>query len=133
MGQGRTTRATVAALPLGLDEVKRTLRHLIQANAGIPGAEIHDASSVDDDLAMDSMSFLALQVAVEERFGINCTPDEIVAAHSFAALATLVRDRAARAGTGSVTLLSRARRTARGKTATRRARENAKTRRQVRR
>jgi hypothetical protein len=43
---------------------------------------------------MDSMSFLALQVEWEETFAINCTPDEILAANSFAAIAELVRQRA---------------------------------------
>lgn len=79
-----------------LDEVKRTLRCLIESNAGIPAAEVDDESAVDADLAMDSMSFLALQVAVEETFGIDCTPDEILAANTFAAIAALVQERATR-------------------------------------
>jgi acyl carrier protein len=77
--------------------VKRILRRLIEHNAGIPAAEVDDQSAVDADLAMDSMSFLALQVAVEETFGINCTPDEILAANTFAAIAALVQERAAQA------------------------------------
>jgi len=92
-----TTRAAQAAGTLELHEVKRTLRRLIEDNAGIPGEEVGDDSSVDSELAMDSMSFLALQVAVEEAFAINCTPDEILAANRFAAIAALVHDRATRA------------------------------------
>jgi acyl carrier protein len=124
--QRRGTRhAAQAAAPLGLDEVKRTLRRLIEDNAGIPGAEIDDQSSVDDDLAMDSMSFLTLQVAVEESFGINCTPDEILAAKHFAAIAALVRDRTARVGAGRAASSSRARHTAPGKKAALHARQGA--------
>jgi acyl carrier protein len=118
---------------LGLDEVKRTLRRLIEDNAGIPGAEVGDESSVDDDLAMDSMSFLALQVAVEDTFRISCTPDEIVAANRFAAIAALVRDRAARVGTGRAAAARRAPRTPRGKNVGPRARQSAKAARRVRR
>lgn len=128
-----TTRAAQAAAPLGLDEVKRTLRRLIEHNAGIPGAEIDDESSVDDDLAMDSMSFLALQVAVEDTFGINCTPDEILAAARFAAIAALVRDRAARVGASRAASLSRMRRAPHGKKLAPRASQGVKAPRRVRR
>lgn len=86
------------AAPAGLDAVKRTLRRLIEKNAGIPAAEIDDESTVDGDLAMDSMSFLALQVAMEETFGISCAPEEIEAANRFDAIAALVQARATRAG-----------------------------------
>ena len=127
-----TTRAAQAAAPLGLDEVKRTLRRLIQVNAGIPGTEIDDESSVDGDLAMDSMSFLALQVAVEETFGINCTPDEILAAERFAAIAALVRERATRAGAGRAASPFGAHRTQRPKNGAPRARQSAKASRRVR-
>jgi acyl carrier protein len=126
------TRAAQAAAPLGLDEVKRTLRRLIEVNAGIPGTEIDDESSVDDDLAMDSMSFLALQVAVEESFGINCTPDEILAAKYFAAIAALVHDRATRIGSGRAAASPCTRSTPHGMKVAARARKNAPAPRRVR-
>lgn len=96
--RGVTKRAAQPAARASLDDVKQTLRRLIEKNAGIPGVEVDDASSVDGDLAMDSMSFLALQVDVEETFGINCTPDDILAANRFAAIAALVQQRAMGAG-----------------------------------
>jgi acyl carrier protein len=113
-----TTRAARATVTPGLEEVKRHLRRLIEDNAGIPGAEVDDDSSVDLDLAMDSMSFLALQVAVEDAFAINCTPDEIMAANRFAAIAALVHDRAARAGRSTAPPARTVRRTASGRRAT---------------
>jgi len=125
--------AAPATAPLGLEDVKRTLRRLIEHNAGIPGAEINDESSVADDLAMDSMSFLAVQVAVEDTFGINCTPDEILAAKSFAAIATLVCERATRIGTGRTASSPGARRTARGMKVAARDPRSAKTPHRVRR
>ena len=66
---------------------------MIEQNAGIPAAEIHDDSAVDGDLALDSMSFLSLQVAMEETFGISCAPEEIEAANRFDAIAALVQER----------------------------------------
>lgn len=100
--RGATKHAAPGAAPANLDEVKRTLRRLIEKNAGIPAGEIDDESTVDGDLAMDSMSFLGLQVAMEETFGINCTPEEIEAANRFAAIAVLVQERATRARAGGV-------------------------------
>jgi len=130
--QGRS-RVTQAADTPGLDEVKRSLRRLIEENAGIPATEIDDESSIDDDLAMDSMSFLALQVAVEDNFGIDCTADEIVAAKRFAEIAALVRDRIAGIGAGAVTSTSRARRTPRRMKVAGRARKSVEAPRGVRR
>lgn len=94
MAQQRATRRAVRpAAGTSLEAVKRVLRRLIEANAGIPAAEVHDDSAVDGDLALDSMSFLSLQVAMEETFGISCTPEEIEAANRFDAIAALVQER----------------------------------------
>jgi acyl carrier protein len=78
-----------------LEETKRTLRRLIQENSGIPAAVVDDDSTIDGDLLMDSMSFVSLQVAVEETFGILCSPEEIQAANRFGAIAALVHERSA--------------------------------------
>ena len=86
-------RAARPAAGTSLEALKRVLRNLIETNAGIPAAEVHDDSAVDGDLALDSMSFLSLQVAMEETFGISCTPEEIEAANRFDAIAALVKER----------------------------------------
>ncbi len=94
MAQQRATRRPVRpAAGTGLEALKRVLRRLIEENAGIPAAEVHDDSAVDGDLALDSMSFVSLQVAMEETFGISCTPEEIEAANRFDAIAVLVQER----------------------------------------
>jgi acyl carrier protein len=80
-----------------IDEVKATLRRLIQENAGIPAELIRDESTIDDDLAMDSFSFISLQVAVEDTFDITCEPADIEARRSFDGIAALVRERVAAA------------------------------------
>ena len=86
-------RAVRPAAGTSLEALKSVLRRLIEQNAGIPAAEVHDDSAVDGDLALDSMSFLSLQVAMEETFGISCTPEEIEAANRFDAIAALVQER----------------------------------------
>lgn len=85
----------MAVSSTGIEDTKRTLRRLIQENAGIPAAVVEDDSTIDGDLLMDSMSFVSLQVAVEETFGILCSPEEIQAANRFAAIAALVHERCA--------------------------------------
>ncbi len=79
---------------LPLDEIKTTLRRLIEDNAGIPADLVLDESTVDGDLAMDSMSLVSLQVAVEETFGVTFSADDFVACGDFGAIAALVRERA---------------------------------------
>ncbi len=76
-----------------LGDVKRELRRLIEENAGLPGDVIHDDSTVDGDLAMDSMSLLSLQVAVEESFGITFAPEDLETCSRFEAIAALIFER----------------------------------------
>lgn len=76
-----------------IDEVKRTLTRLIEQNAGIPPEIVCDDARVDGALAMDSMSFISLQVAVEETFGITLAADDLVACGRFDAIAALVHER----------------------------------------
>ena len=76
-----------------LDEIKASLRRLIEENAGIPAEVVADDATVDGDLAMDSMSLISLQVAVEETFGITFSADDLAACASFAAIAALVAER----------------------------------------
>jgi acyl carrier protein len=78
-----------------IDEVKATLRRLIQENTGIPAEIVRDESTIDDDLAMDSFSFISLQVAVEDTFDITCEPADIEARRSFDGIAALVLERIA--------------------------------------
>ena len=76
-----------------IGEVKHTLCRLIEENAGIPSTLVRDESTISGDLAMDSFSFVALQVAVEETFSVTCTPADIEGQNRFDAIARLVRER----------------------------------------
>lgn len=81
---------TAPAVSTSLVEVKDTLRRLVEENAGIPADSITDESSIDGDLAMDSFSFVSLQVAVEETFGVECAPEEIEERETFDGIARLI-------------------------------------------
>jgi acyl carrier protein len=71
-------------------EVKQTLKTLIEENAGIPASSIRDDSTIEGELAMDSLSFVSLQVAVDETFGVDCEADEFEKRNRFDAIAALV-------------------------------------------
>ncbi|GIW42597.1 MAG: hypothetical protein KatS3mg076_3174 [Candidatus Binatia bacterium] len=87
----RGDRPPSVATP-SLEDVKATLRRLIEENAGIPASSIRDDSTIDGDLAMDSLSFVSLQVAVEEEYDISCDPEEIERRNRFDAIAQLVHE-----------------------------------------
>ena len=76
-----------------IGEVKQSLRVLIEEHAGIPADLILDDSTITGDLAMDSLSFISVQVGVEETFGIMCTPEDLEACGRFDAIAALVLER----------------------------------------
>ena len=87
------TRKLRPAAPTTPQDIAATLRQLIQENAGIPASLVRGDSTIDGDLAMDSFSFISLQVAVEDTFGIVCDPAEIEACKRFDAIVTLVGDK----------------------------------------
>jgi acyl carrier protein len=87
------SRAPGLSAPAIPRDIPGTLRHLIQENAGIPASLVRDDSTIDGDLAMDSFSFISLQVAVEDEFGIVCDPAEIESCKRFDAIVALIRDK----------------------------------------
>jgi acyl carrier protein len=76
-----------------IEDIKGTLRQLIEENAGIPADSIRDDSTIDSDLAMDSFSLLSVQVAVEEAFEITFELSDIEERNRFDAIAALVLER----------------------------------------
>jgi acyl carrier protein len=87
------TRAVRPSASPAARDIGATLRRLVQENAGIPASLVRDDSTIDGDLAMDSFSFISLQVAVEDEFGIVCDPAEIEACKRFDAIVALVREK----------------------------------------
>jgi acyl carrier protein len=76
-----------------VEEIKTTLKALIEENAGIPASSINDDSTIDGELAMDSLSFVSLQVAVDEVFGVDCEAEEIEKRNRFDAIAQLILEK----------------------------------------
>jgi len=93
MGKTRSTSDKKSASGAKAEEVKSTLRQLIEENAGIPADSIRDDSSIDGDLAMDSFSLLSVQVAVEEGFEVTFELSDIEACNRFDAIAELIVER----------------------------------------
>jgi acyl carrier protein len=73
-----------------IDDVKEKLRRLVEENAGMPADLIRDDSTLSRDFAMDSLSFLSLQVAVEETFGVACAPEDLEKCDRFDTIAALI-------------------------------------------
>ena len=87
------TPAAPAAGARSVDEIKKILKDLIEENAGIPASSIKDDSTIDGELAMDSLSFVSLQVAVDETFGVECEAEDIEKCNRFDAIAQLISER----------------------------------------
>jgi len=73
--QGRS-RATPA-------EIKQRLRDLITELAKIPAERIVDSATVDDDLAMESVVFVELLVALEDEYQIEIDPVNVIELNTF--------------------------------------------------
>lgn len=68
------------------NEVEGHLRDLLHQIGGIPTERIADAATVDDELQMSSLAFLELQAALEDEYGIQLDPIQVVELGSFAAI-----------------------------------------------
>lgn len=93
MGKTGSTSDSKATGGPTIEDVKSTLRLLIEENAGIPADSVRDDSSIDGDLAMDSFSLLSVQVAVEETFEVTFELSDIEACNRFDAIADLIVER----------------------------------------
>jgi acyl carrier protein len=94
MGKTRSTsKSPKSASGATIEDVKATLRQLLEENAGIPADSLRDDSSIDGDLAMDSFSLLSVQVAIEEAFEVECELSDLEAQNRFDGIAALILER----------------------------------------
>jgi acyl carrier protein len=95
MGKTRSTssKSPKSAPGTTIEDVKATLRQLIEENAGIPADSVGDDSSLDGALAMDSFSLLSVQVAAEEAFEIQLELSDLESRNRFDAIAALILER----------------------------------------
>lgn len=82
--------ATEEPHAIALDAVKETLRRLVAEVSALDPAKIVDSSTLDEDIQLSSIAFVELQVAVEDTFGIEVDPVEVVERNSFGAIAALI-------------------------------------------
>jgi acyl carrier protein len=78
-------------------QIADTLRRLLTECAGIPGELVALDSTFEGELAMDSLSFVAFQVELEQAFGVDCPLEELYEIQRFGEVVDLVGDKLAAA------------------------------------
>lgn len=73
-------------------EVRERLACLINEVANIPLDRITEDATVDDALQMQSVTFVELQVAIEDEYAIQIDPIEVVELNQFGAIVDYVCD-----------------------------------------
>lgn len=76
--------------PTTATEVRETLRRFISEIGKIPPEQIGDNATIDRDLQFQSLTFVELQVAIEEFYNIEIDPIAVVELNAFGAIADYV-------------------------------------------
>ena len=79
-------------------EVRERVARLVSEVLKIPQEQISDTATVDNELQMQSISFVELQVAIEEAYDIQVDPIQIVELNAFGAIVDYIHQAAAGAG-----------------------------------
>lgn len=66
--------------------VRQRVIELLGEVAHIPAERVRDEATIDEDLRMESVAFVELQVALEDEYGIELDPIEIVERNRFGAI-----------------------------------------------
>jgi acyl carrier protein len=64
-------------------DIETYLKQLLTEVTTLRGEQISDRSAIDSDLRMESVAFVELQVAVEERYDVQLDPIEVVERNEF--------------------------------------------------
>lgn len=75
------------------EQIAATLKRLMTQAAGIPEELIQLDSTFEGELAMDSLSFVAFQVELEQTFDIDCPLEELYGIVRFDQVVALVRSK----------------------------------------
>jgi len=79
-------------------EVRERVARLVSEVLKIPQEQISDTATVDNELQMQSISFVELQVAIEEAYDIQIDPIRIVELNAFGAIVDYIHQAAAETG-----------------------------------
>ncbi len=80
-------------------QVRERLASLLHEIAGIPLSQVTESATVDGELAIGSVAFVQLCVAVEEEYDIEVDPIQIITLNQFAAIVDYICDCVVGAGT----------------------------------
>ncbi len=78
------------------DGVESQLAHLINEITKIPLDRITPGATIDGDLQMESVAFVELQVAIEDAYGIEIDPIQVVELNEFRTIVDYVYECVAR-------------------------------------
>lgn len=67
-------------------EVRDRLVTLVHEIAGVPVTRITDTATVDNEIELQSVTFVELQVAIEDEYNIQVDPIRVVELNSFGAI-----------------------------------------------
>ena len=79
-------------------EVRDRVARLVSEVLKIPQEQIGESATVDNELQMQSISFVELQVAIEEAYDIQVDPIQIVELNAFGAIVDYIHQTAVGAG-----------------------------------
>jgi acyl carrier protein len=71
-------------------EVRDLLSELLFEVAKVPRERITETATIDNDLQMQSITFVELQVAIEEAYNIQLDPIQVVELNQFGAIVDYV-------------------------------------------
>jgi acyl carrier protein len=72
------------------DEVEAHMIQLISEIGKIPREKIANTATVEEELRMESVQFVELQVAIEDTYGVEIDPIQIVELNEFRAIVDYV-------------------------------------------
>lgn len=75
------------------EQIAATIKRLMTQAAGIPEELIEHDSTFEGELAMDSLSFVAFQVELEQTFRIDCPLEDLYGIMHFHEVVALVRSK----------------------------------------
>jgi acyl carrier protein len=74
-----------------VDDVRDMLRRFISEIGKIPAERISEHATIDNELQLQSLSFVELQVAIEEFYDVQIDPIAVVELNAFGAIADYIQ------------------------------------------
>lgn len=62
---------------MDIQEVKKTIKEVVENTANIPAAELTDDTNLKDDLELDSLTLLEIALGVDQAFDLDLPEEEL--------------------------------------------------------